>query len=204
MSDPGSAVSPEGMSAGAAAQASGTTVVLVQLLQALDYAMLITSCVYTLKVIEVKRITLYGWISLGLFLLLCIYIVAYEVPSTIASFPVNPQSSVSRMMIRIFDMSVVLMLLPVLLLYIQHLRAIAQESVTFSLVMGGLVFSLLSTYVFELFTAMSLDVIATGYFQKGSILDVAYIFGYLIMAVGLYANMKYDEWGFRTIEKTLG
>lgn len=180
-----------------------STVFLVLLLQAIDYAMLIASCVYTLKVIEVKRMKPYGWIFLGLLLPLCVYIVIQGIPLLTATFSDSPSVAVSRMMVRIIDMSVVLMLLPVLLLYIQHLRAKAQESITFTFIMGGLIFTLLSTYIFEL-AGIPLDVLVTDYFQKGSALDVTYIFGYLTMAVGLYANMKYDEWGFRTIEKALG
>ena len=179
-------------------------VFLVLLFQVATYAMLITSCVYTLKVIEVKRMNRYGWIFLGVMLPLCIYIVIYGVPSMINAILVNPTVAVLQMMIRIFDMSIVLMLFPVLLLYLQHLRAKAQESLTFTFIMGGIIIILISTYIFQLALGVSLDTIYSNYFQKGSILDAIYIFGYLIVAAGLYVNRKYDDWGFRMIERALG
>ncbi len=110
-------------------------------------------------------------------------------------------SAIQVMAIRVFDMAIVMMLVPVLLLYIQHVKSKAQESITFTFIMGGVIWSLLSTYFFEF--GMSSSQIAQVY-QTGSWLDVIYIFGYLIIAVGLYANMKYDEWGFRMIEKAMG
>ena len=178
------------------------TIYLIQLLQIACYAMLITSCVYTLKVIEVKRINRYGWIFLGMMLPLCVYIVIRGVPS-MSAISASPTVEIIRMIIRIFDMSIVLMLVPVVLLYLQHLRAKAQESITFTLIMGGLIFSLISTYIFELAPGMSLERIAAEYFQKGSALDAVYIFGYFIMVVGLYANIQYNEWGFQAIERAL-
>jgi hypothetical protein len=105
------------------------------------------------------------------------------------------------MAIRVFDMAIVMMLVPVLLLYMQHLKSKAQESITFTFIMGGVIWSLLSTYFFEFgMTPAQVGQI----YQTGSWLDVVYIFGYFIIAVGLYANMKYDEWGFRMIEKAIG
>ena len=85
--------------------------------------------------------------------------------------------AVSRMLMVVFDMSIVLMLLPVLFLYFQHLRSQARESISFTLVMGGLILGLVSTYIVQLVTGTTLDIIATEYFQRGSILDVIYTFG---------------------------
>ena len=179
------------------------TVFLVLLLQMATYAMLITSCVYTLRVIEVRRMNRYSWISLGMMLALCIYIVLYQVPWVVTEFSNSPVAAIMNMLIRVFDMSIILMLLPVLFLYLQHLRRKAQESITFALTMGALIFTLLSTYVFQLAMGVSIDTIAIEYFQKGSVLDAIYILGYLLIAAGLYAHRKYDEWGYNAIDKTM-
>lgn len=164
--------------------------------------MLITSCVYTLKVIEVKRINRYGWIFIGLLIPLCVYIVIRNLPS-LSAISANPKDEILRMLITVFDMAIVLMLVPVVLLYLQHLRAKAQESVTFTIIMAGLILSIISTYIFKLTTGMSLDKIATDYFQQGSVLDVVYIFAYCLMVVGLWGNMKYSKWGYQAIERAL-
>src|SRR5271157_6508127 len=58
-----------------------TTLYLIQILQIACYAMVLTSCAYTLKVIEVKRINLYGWIFIGLLVLLCVYILIRNLPT---------------------------------------------------------------------------------------------------------------------------
>ena len=183
---------------------SEVTLTLVNILQIIDYAMLITSCVYTLKVIQIKRINKYGWIFLGALLILCIYIIIKGIPEMTAALSSGLMSAIQIIAIRVFDMAIVMMLVPVLLLYIQHLKSKAQESITFTFIMGGVIWSLLSTYIFELVLGMSTGQVAVKYFQTGSWLDTIYIFGYLIIAVGLYANMKYDEWGFRAIEKAMG
>ena len=181
-----------------------TTLTLINILQILDYAMLIISCIFTLRVIQIKRINRYGWIVMGALLILCLYIIVRGAPEVTAALSTSIISAIQVMVIRVFDMGIILMLVPVLLLYMQHLKSRAQESITFTFIMGGVIWSLLSTYIFELVLGISSNQVAMRFFQTGSWLDVVYIFGYLIIAVGLYANMKYDEWGFRAIEKALG
>ncbi|MBI4216782.1 MAG: hypothetical protein HY687_05270 [Chloroflexi bacterium] len=178
------------------------TTTIILLLQVTDYAMLLASCVYTLRVIEVKALNRYGWALLGLVFALGVYVVAYEAPA-LESLSAIPLVALSRLMIRVVDMAVVLMLIPVLLLYLQHSRAKAQESVTFAFIMGGLILSITSTYILQLVLGVSLDTMAREYFQKGSLLDAIYIFGYLLIAAGLYAHSKYDEWGFKAVERAL-
>lgn len=179
------------------------TTTLILLLQVTDYAMLLASCVYTLRVIEVKALNRYGWALLGLAFALGAYVVAYGLPALLESLSALPLVALSRLMIRVVDMAVVLMLIPVLLLYLQHSRAKAQESVTFTFIMGGLILSITSTYIFQLVLGVSLDTMAREYFQKGSLLDAIYIFGYLLIAAGLYAHSKYDQWGFEAVERAL-
>ncbi len=175
---------------------------VVLLLQWLDYAALITACVYTVKVIQVRRMNRLGWAFLFLMIPLCIYIIVYGIPTMLSVMPVTPAMAISGMMVRVFDMAVILMLVPVLFLYLQYLKSKGQESLTFTLIMGGLIFSLISTYIFQMALALPQERIAE-YFQKGSLLDAGYIFGYLTMVIGLYAHWKSDEWGFKMIEKAL-
>lgn len=178
-------------------------VFLVFLLQVVVYAMLITSCVYILRVIDVKRMNRYGWISLGLMFPLCVYIVVHGAPSLVTASLVSLIVAISQLMVMVFDMTIILMLLPVLFLYLQYLRQTAQESITFTFIMGGLIFSLFSTYVFQSVMGVSWYIIAEEYSQKGSILDTLYIFGYLIVAAGLYVHRKYDEWGYNIVDRAM-
>jgi len=179
------------------------TMYLVLLLQIVAYTMLITSCVYTMRVINVRRMNRYGWISLGIMIPLCVFVVVYEIPWALGHVSLNPTVTILRMVIRVFDMVIILMLMPVLFLYLQYLRQKhqKQESITFSLTIGALIFTLFSTYIFQLSTGLSLDTISNEYFQKGSLLDTIYMLGYLLMATGLFIHLKYDEWGYKTIDR---
>lgn len=181
-----------------------TAAFLALFLQVSHYAILITSCVYTLRVIEAKRMNRYGWIFLGVTFSLCVGFVVYEVPLIMSPISISPIVAISRMLMVVCDMSIVLLLLPVVFLYFQHLRSEAQESITFTLTMGGLILGLASTYIVRLVTGTTLDIITVEYFQQGSILDVIYTFGYLVVATGLYVHRNYVEWGLKTIEKALG
>lgn len=169
----------------------------VLFLQIADYAMLLSSCYYTVKVIDIKRMNRYGWILLGLLLSVCSYIVYLNAQFLLPREMTSPAVAIVDLMIVVIDQAVVLMLVPVLFLYVQYLKQKAQESVTFSFIMGGLILSLFSTYILELVANSPAGI------QSNSILDAAYLFGYLLMAIGLYANRKYDEWGFSMIEKAL-
>lgn len=175
----------------------GSSLIYVVLaLQIVDYAMLLASCFYTVKVIDVKRMNRYGWTFLALLVPLCVYIIYRSFQVTISNFTGISAIEITDILIRVIDMMVILMLVPVLFLYLQYLKAKAQESVTFTFIMGGLILSLLSTYLFEF-------IYTTGNLEDNPFLNAAYLFGYLLMAIGLYANRKYDEWGFKMIEKAL-
>lgn len=178
---------------------------LLLAMQIVNYAMLIISCAYTLKVIEARKMNKYGWVVFGVLLALGIFVVVYGIPPMLGALPYNPAGAISGMMIRLFDISIVLMLVPVLVLYLQYSKSQAQESITFTLVMLGIIISLLSTYIIQFATGMtSLDEAAQSGFVAPSVINAAYLFGYLIIAIGLYAHRKYDDWGFQMIEKALG
>lgn len=166
------------------------------ILQVVDYTMLLASCFYTVKVIDVKRMNRYGWVFMGLLLPVCCYIIYLNAQFLLRELT-EPAVAVVDIMICVIDQAVVLMLVPVLFLYIQYLKQKAQESITFSFIMGGLILSLFSTYVFELVANAPVGI------PVNPLLDAAYLFGYLLMGIGLYANRKYDEWGFKMIEKAL-
>jgi hypothetical protein len=185
--------------------AAGSTsyLIIINILQAATYAMLITSCIYTLRVIEVKRVNRIGWIAMAAVLVLCVVIVAKGLPDFQSVYQTSQVDAISNLIIRVFDMAIIFMLFPVLLLRLQYSQAKTQESITFTMIMGGVIVSLLSTYIFELF-GVSLSDVGNQWAQNGwAWLDVIYIFGYSLIGAGLYANMMYDAWGFRDIERAL-
>jgi hypothetical protein len=170
---------------------------MLLLVQIIDYAMLLGSCFYTVKVIDVKRMNRYGWAFIALLTPLCAYIVYHSFQLKTGGNVVEPIVAVIPVLINVIDMAVVLMLVPVLFLYLQYLKAKAQESITFTFIMGGLILNFFPVYILELLAP------ATRNIEGNPAMNAAYLFSYLLMAIGLYANRKYDEWGFKMIEKAL-
>lgn len=177
---------------------------LVPALQLINYAMLIISCVFTIRVIEAKRMNGYGWLVFGIVCVICAFILYmflfdkyYNVElngiNLIQAVSINPVGAISRIFIGLFDIAIVLMLVPVLVLYIQYTRSKAQESLTFALIMLGVIISLFSLYFIKLFGINTTQAD-----------NMVWLFSYLIIALGLYAHRRYDEYGFNMIEKALG
>ena len=182
--------------------AQNTNILLLSL-QILAYSFLFAACFYILKTMAVRKMSRYGWIALGVMFLIGILIVVYELPWMLTLMPLNPFTAIFRMVIRAFDVIVILVLLPVPFMYLQYFRNRASESITFTLIMFGLIFSLMSTYIFQMSLGISMETLAINYFQKGSVLDVVYMLGYLIVVLGLYVHIKYHEWGLKAITKLM-
>ncbi len=172
-------------------------------IQIITYAMLLTCCGYILRVISVKELNKWGWITSGIVLAFGIAIVTYGVLSLRGIVTTYDLTTISYILIRTLDAAVMVMLVPVVWLYIQHRRSRYQQSITFTVIMSGIILSLISAYIYEMASDTPLYQIAQE-FQKGSALDVIYLFSYFVIAMGLYAQRKYDEWGLRAIEKALG
>ena len=173
---------------------------IVIALQVCTYIALLISSSNVLRVMDVKRVSKLGWLAIALMFLLCLYIVISRLPEISQS---SGMQAAFALAITIIDMAVILMLLPVIPLYIHHMNSRQEESMTFTLVMGGIIFSLLSTYIYQLALGVPMYVVAGQYYHTGSLLDCLYIYGYSVVAVGLYAHRKHTEWSFSVIEKVL-
>lgn len=171
-------------------------------IQIITYAMLLTCCGYILRVISVKELNKWGWMTSGIVLAFGVAIVTYGVLYLRENFATYDLSTISYILIRTFDAAVMVMLVPVVWLYIQYCRSRYQQSITFTVIMSGIILSLISAYVYEMAADRPLYEIAQQ-LQEGSVLDVIYLFSYFVIAMGLYAQRKYDEWGLRIIEKAL-
>ena len=72
-----------------------------------------------------------------------------------------------------------------------------------TLVLAGIVSSLVLVYVYELVKGEPLSVIAAVEYQTGSVLDGLYLFGYLVVTIGLFAHRKHQEWSFSRLDEVL-
>ena len=176
----------------------------VLFMQWTTYAMLVIFSLYILKVTELREIGIKGRIAIMAVLFFGIIIVLYRVPSELQQIFVYADAyTISLLLIRLLDVAIVIMLMPVVILYAKQMKLERRESITFIVIICGIILSLTIAYVYEIVFGVPLYVIIHAVYHTGSILDALYLFSYLIIAVGLYVHKKYDEWGFKRIEKAL-
>ncbi len=171
--------------------------------QLFAYAFLLLAAIAILRVVEVRRLNRWGWLAVAGGAGLAIAIVAYAAPTFRDLFGSNLEAAFLYLTIRIFDVSVMLMLIPVMWLYVQNARAKYQESATFAVVAGGVVASLVLAYIYEMLKQKPLADIAVTEFQTGSMLDALYLFGYVLLAAALVAHRMHQQWSLARLDRVL-
>jgi len=176
----------------------------VLIMQWTTYTMLVLCSLYALKVTELRKLGMEGWIAIMAVSVLGVVIVTY--PSVLQQMIGVHNAgiyTISLLLIRLTDVAIVIMLVPVVVLYAKQKRLEGRESITFTTIICGIILSLTAVYVYEIVFDVPLYVVAQAVYHTGSILDALYLFSYLIIAAGLYVHKKYDEWGFDMIEQAL-
>ncbi len=176
---------------------------LVQGIQFINYAMLFLFCINLLKVIDVRKLNRKGWTILGIGIIFCYFLAIYPVLDLIKNFSSLTVPEFSHIAMRILDASLIIVLVPVLWLYIQYLKSQQRQSLTFTVIIFGIVCATLFDYLFELITTIFPQILAEKPLLYTSIPEILFIYGYLIIAVGLYAHRKEDEWGYNTVDKVM-
>ncbi len=180
--------------------------------QIATYLLLLLACWQILKVISVKQLSKGGWLVVlgGLILAIAILLFFLPVFSDFLGFDALPNEfAVLNLLVRIFDVTVMVLLLPVVWLYVQHARAKYQESATFTIVAVGIIASLVLVYITELLTWQPIAEVVDGTFvihqesHAGTYLDTLYIFGYLLIGTGLFLHRKHQEWSLKKVESLL-
>jgi hypothetical protein len=171
--------------------------------QVATYLVLFVACLSILRAVGVKRLKVWGLLISGAAAVLGLFIIYTGFEDFNLFYQVSKQYAVSLLLIRIFDMLVFVMLVPVLMLYLQGARSKYQESSTFMVVVVGIIASLVAVYIYELVRAESLVRISAEEFEKGSFLDGLYIYAYLLIGIGLMAHRKHQEWSMSKIEDEL-
>ena len=167
------------------------------------YAQLLSASVLVVRMMDVRRLTTAGWTVAAAGLVLGVFFVANALPAVRELLVASAEAGALYLMIRIYDALVMIMMLPVIWLYVQNAQARYQENATFTLVLAGIVSSLVLVYVYELVKGEPLSLIAEAEYQTGSVLDGLYLFGYLVVAIGLFAHRKHHEWSFRRLDEIL-
>jgi len=174
---------------------------LVIVLQVINYAMLILACIYIIRVVDVRQLNLPGWLLAGLTFLICVFVALYPPMSSRVD---NVTSLfVFKIAIRLVDAALITILVPVIWLYIQYLKTQQQQSLTFTVIVSGIVVSIIFDYILQSVVTAFPGIISIDSNLYAVITEIIYAYGFSVIMVGLFAHLKHDEWGFRMIEKGL-
>lgn len=176
---------------------------LVIAVQFINYAILLFFCYNLLKAVNVAQLSKGGWISFVVTVVFCLLLALYPVKDLLADVSSLALTEIFTIIIRVLDALLIITLMPVIWLYIQYLRSQQQQSLTFTVIISGIVCATVFDYMFQFITTLLPDLLPENSVLYSSIPELLFIFGYLIIAVGLYAHRKQDEWGFQTIDKMM-
>ncbi|MFC2056734.1 hypothetical protein ACFLTO_04095 [Chloroflexota bacterium] len=174
---------------------------LVQGIQFITYALLFLFCLNLLKVINLRQLNRNGWIVFALISIFSIFVATYPKLELIKDLPNIGLAAISLITIRLFDAA--LIIIPVLWLYVQYLKSQQRQSLTFTVVIFGVVFSTLFDYLFEVITVAFPRLLTEESALYSTIPEMLFIYGYLIIVVGLYAHLKQDLWGYRIVDRAM-
>jgi hypothetical protein len=176
---------------------------IILFLQIANYSMLILFCINLLKVIDIRHLNNLGWAVFGLVVIICILITIYPIWPEIRDISNLDSQVVLYTLIRIVDAGLVIVLMPVVWLYIQYLKSQHKQSLTFTVIIFGVVWSTIADYIYEVISQTTLHSLLLEARLGIDIPDMLYIYGYMMIAVGLYAHRKQDQWGYNTIDKAM-
>lgn len=160
------------------------------------YVFLIMSCINILKITDFTQIHKKEWAAIFLMCALGNYIIFFYLLHYQLQFNVEV---LTKILFRIIDNAIVLMLLPILFLYRKQSFKEKKESITFTIVIIGIIISTIGDYVYEILARVSHQELSAG-FHTGTVLDSIYIFSYLLIAIGLFVHLNYYKWSMGKID----
>lgn len=176
---------------------------LVQGVQFINYAMLLFFCINLLKAIDISRLNRNGWIFFALTVIFSIFLAIYPVLDLIKDISSLELPGIFYITMRILDAALIIVLAPVLWLYVQYLKSQQRQSLTFTIIIFGIVCATVFDYLFELIIKVFPQLLTEGSPLYATVPETLFIYGYLVIAVGLYAHRKQDEWGYKTVDRAM-
>jgi len=174
-----------------------TTLVLV--VQAIDYVFLILFSINLLKVIKITNLNSKVWIIIGITAVICLFMAVY--PPLVDNLAFSDINVLVYMIIRIVDAGLVVALVPIIWLYVAYLKSQQRQSLTFTVIISGIICATIFNYIHEVAVRMFAAGAITDTLFFYVIPDTLFIFGYLVILVGLYAHLKDEQWGFNAVDK---
>jgi len=176
---------------------------LVQSVQFINYAMLLFFCINLLRVVDVTKLSRNGWIIFGVAAIFCIFLAIYPKLDLIKDISNLGLPGIFAITMRVLDAALIIVLVPVLWLYVQYLKVQQRQSLTFTVIIFGIVCATVFDYIFQLIIKIFPRLLTEGSPLYTTIPEMLFIYGYLIIAVGLYAHRKQDEWGYNAIDRAM-
>ena len=176
---------------------------LIQTIQFITYSMLFLFCINLLRVVDVTQLNRNGWVFFALTSIFCIFVAIYPELELIKVISSLALPGVINIIIRVVDAALIIILMPVLWLYVQYLKSQQRQSLTFTVIIFGIVFSTIFDFLFESITKAFPRLLAEGSPLYITIPQMMFIYGFLIIAAGLYAHCKQDEWGYNTVDRAM-
>ncbi|VVB87317.1 Uncharacterised protein [uncultured archaeon] len=166
------------------------------LVAGIAYIFLIRACMNILKITDLTTMHKKEWMVIFLMFILGNFIVAYFLLNYRIVFDTDV---LTKILFRIVDNAIVIMLLPILFLYRKQSNKEKRESITFTIVVIGIIISTIGDYIFEIISKISYQEL-TNDFHTGTLLDSIYIFSYLLIALGLFVHLQYYNWTIKKID----
>ncbi|MFC2035960.1 hypothetical protein ACFLUJ_07580 [Chloroflexota bacterium] len=176
---------------------------LVQGIQFINYAILLFFCINLLRVVNVTKLNRNGWIIFTLASISSIFVAIYPELELIKGISNLNQPEIFSITMRILDVGLIIVLVPILWLYVQYLKSQQRQSLAFTVVIFGIVFFTLFDYLFQTIVKLFPRLLTEGSLFHTTIPEMLFIYGYLVIAVGLYAHRKQDEWGYNIIDRAM-
>lgn len=142
-------------------------------------------------------------VVLGLIVLFWVFLAVYPMLPAIREIWSQSLPTISHISIRLLDAALIIVLVPVVWLYAQYLKSQQKQSLTFTVVISGVVFFTLFDYLFQVVTQLFPHLLPDGSPLYTTISEALFVYGYLMIVVGLYAHRKEDTWGYEAIDKAM-
>ena len=176
---------------------------LIQSVQFITYAMLFLFCINLLKVVDVRQLNRNGWIFFTLASIICMFVAIYPELELIKVISSLGLPGILYIIIRLLDAALIIVLMPVLWLYLQYLKSQQRQSLTFTVIVFGIVCSTIFDFLFESIIKAFPRLLPEGSSLYITIPHMLFIYGFSLVAVGLYAHRKQDEWGYNTVTRAM-
>jgi len=174
----------------------GKLPVISLVIAGIAYVFLLMSCINIIKMTDLTILEKKDWFIVISMFILGNYIILFFLLNYKIEFTMEVMT---KILFRIIDIAVVFLLLLVIIIYRKQSKEKNKESITFTVILIGIIISTIGDYVFEIITNISHQTLSTQ-FHSGTLLDSLYIFSYMLMAVGLFAHLNYHKWSIQKID----